>query len=126
MQSIIDYIIDQPEPAGTIMGYWHDYISEHYPHLEATMKYDIPFYVGNHWICYLNPIKKGGIELCFTRGVELSNADGVLDARGRKQISGIRIVDIEKAPMQAIKRTMEEAVLLDQTTPYKHPKNRKK
>jgi len=126
--NVVDYIIDQPEPSGTIMGYFHDHIMSTYEHLTCTMKYDIPFYVGNHWICYLNPQKKGlqGIELCFTRGIELSNADGVLNSKGRKQISGVIIKDIESAPIDAIKRTLEEAIILDQSSPYLHPKNRKK
>lgn len=123
--NVVDYIIDQPEPAGTIMGYLHDHLVSTYPHLTCTMKYDIPFYVGNHWICYLNPIKKGGIELCFTRGVELSNANRILNDKGRKQISGIEIKKIEDAPMDTIKRTLEEAILLDQVLPYRHPKNRR-
>lgn len=125
--NVVDYIIDQPEPAGTVMGYFHDYLMSTYPQLTCTMKYDIPFYTGQYWICYLNPQKKGlgGIELCFTRGIELSNEDGVLKSRGRKQISGIVVIDIKKAPIDAIKRTIAEAILLDQTKPYRHPKNRK-
>ena len=126
MITIVDYIIDQPEPAGTIMGYLHDYLMSTYPHLTCTMKYEIPFYVGHHWICYLNPKKKGGIELCFTRGLELSNADGILKDKGRKQVSGIEIKSIDSAPIKVIKRTFEEAIILDKESPYIHPKNRKK
>jgi len=124
--NVIDYIINLPEPEGTIMGYLHDYLTLTYPQVTCTMKYEIPFYIGNHWICYLNPKNKGGIDLCFTRGVELSNADGILQSKGRKQISGIEIKSIESAPIEPIKRTLEEAIILDQASPYKHPKNRKK
>lgn len=39
--------------------------------VRPRMAYGIPFFYGKKWICYVNPLKSGGVELVFTRGREL-------------------------------------------------------
>ncbi|MBT8219886.1 MAG: DUF1801 domain-containing protein [Bacteroidia bacterium] len=118
--TVVDYIIDQPEPTANVLGFLHDLITSHF-NVTTTMKYQIPFYVGNHWICYLNPIKKGGVELAFVRGNELSNSQGILKSKGRKMVRGIEVYNVEDFPTEAIIEVFQEAIILDQNVPYKGP-----
>lgn len=96
------------------------------PGIVMKERYKLPFYYGRSWICYLNPIKKEGIELAFTRGNELSNPHGILEHRSRKQIAGIICMDIKNLPLDFIRDTLFEAIELDRSTPYRHPAKRNK
>lgn len=122
--TVVDYIIELEEPWGTIFGYVHDHMQEHYPHVESSMKWDIPFYLGKAWIFYGNPIKKkgrtpAGVEFVFLRTSELSNDHGVLDMKKRKRFGGITITSKETPEYKVLLDTIAEAVILDETVPYK-------
>lgn len=98
-----------------------NYFNDHFVydlHLTFKIRYKIPFFFNRSWICYLNPVKPDGIELAFTRGNELSNIQGILDSKGRKQISGIVINSLDRINIQEIREIIQEAILLDETTPY--------
>lgn len=69
----------------------------------------------------MNPLKKGGIEFVFTRGRELSNAQGILESRGRKEVSGIRLKSVDDIPIESLTEVIQEAILLDETVPYSSP-----
>lgn len=86
--------------------------------LTAKIRYKIPFYYGRSWICYLNPIKKSGVELAFLRGSELSNSHGLLNDKGRKRISGIEIKDLTQLSTVVIDEIIHEAIILDETSSY--------
>lgn len=86
--------------------------------LGGKMRYKIPFYDGKSWICYLNPGKKGGIEFAFVRGNELSNEQGILESKDRKQVTSIQISQLKEIPEAAIREILQEAILLDESTPY--------
>lgn len=124
MEAIFQFIDRYDGKQQEILQYFHNLLIS-FPDIEAKLRYKIPFYFRKSWICYLNPIKKTGIELCFTRGNELSNAQGILAARERKQIRGIILERVEDIPTETIIEILQEAFLLDETVPYKS-KNRKK
>jgi len=86
--------------------------------LADKIKFKIPFYYGRSWICYLNPQKNGNIEFAFIRGNELSNVQGMLDSKGRKQIRGIEIEKVSAIPMKLMNEIVQEAILLDASKPY--------
>ncbi|MFK7922424.1 MAG: DUF1801 domain-containing protein, partial [Bacteroidia bacterium] len=86
--------------------------------LISKIRYKVPFYYNRSWICYLNPTKTEGIELVFLRGNELSNIQGILEARGRKQVSGILLSKVSEIPQEAIREIMHEAIILDETVKY--------
>lgn len=58
------------------------------------MRYKVPFYDYGKWICYLNPVGKTQIELCFLDGILMAEAFPALDIRGRKKVSGL-MIDVE-------------------------------
>lgn len=86
--------------------------------LTDKLRFKIPFYYRNSWICYLNPGKNNSIEFAFVRGNELSNAQGLLNSKGRKQVWSIELTSISGLPMKKLKEIIHEAILLDETVPY--------
>ena len=92
------------------------------PGVEGRLTYNTPFYYRNTWICYLAPAKDGSVELGFTRGSELSNEQGLLDARGRKQVSGVVFRHVSEIPEETLLEVLQEALLVDEL----HSQNKKK
>ena len=95
----------------------HEWILE-YPRITSKIRYGIPFYYGKSWICYLNPIKAQGVELAFVRGNELSNAQGILDTKSRKQVAGLELFNLEEVPFETLNEVLSEALILDENVPY--------
>ncbi len=110
-----------------VMKYLHDLMMGQ-PGISCRISFKIPFYYRKSWICYIYPQKKGGIEFVFTRGHELSNEQGILDARGRKEVAGIYLNSLDDIPEESLLEVIQEAILLDETVPYVSPffPNRKK
>ena len=117
MNDIEAYLSDLASPQQEMMDYLHQLITS-YPEVTAKIRYKIPFYYRRSWICYLNPTKDGGVELAFTRGNELSNEQGLLDARGRKQVSGVVFYQLRDIPEAVLHEVLQEAFLLDEEVPY--------
>lgn len=88
------------------------------PGVSPKIRYKIPFYYRKSWICYLNPVKNEGIELVFLRANELSNAQRLLESRGRKQVKGIIFYKLSEIPEHSIHEIIQEALLLDESIPY--------
>lgn len=88
------------------------------PGVTGKMTYKIPFFYRRSWLCYLNPLKDGGVEFAFTRGSELSNNSGILSANGRKQVMGAVFYQINEIPVEAVRENIHEAILLDEQKPY--------
>ncbi len=117
MTAVNDFFFDLEENQKEIGLILH-HLLESTPGISTKIRYRIPFYYRKSWICYLNPIKKGGIELAFTRANELSNYSGLLDFKNRKQVGGITITDPRDIPMDAIEEVLREAMLLDEHIKY--------
>jgi hypothetical protein len=124
MDSVSDFISKYEGSQKAIMFLLHKMIAD-LPGIEPKIKFGIPFYYRNSWICYLNPINNNGIELAFTRGNELSDEQGILDFKGRKQICGITFHSFDEIDGKAVREIIQEAILLDETTPYRSPGKRK-
>ena len=63
----------------------------------------------------MNPQKNGSIELVFIYGRKLSNTQGILNDKGRKQVSGIEFSNLDEIPQEAIFEIIQEALLIDET-----------
>jgi hypothetical protein len=117
MTDVTSYLFDFKGEQNTILCYFHDLLNRE---LELTpkMRYGIPFYYRFSWICYLNPSKDGAVELAFPRGNELSNVQGILNSRGRKQVCSIDFLKFSEIPRKEIYEIIQEAILLDELKPY--------
>lgn len=100
-----------------IMMLLHSYISA-LPNIQAKIRYKIPFYFQKSWICYLNPVKGGGVELAFLRGRELVDEGGLLSANGRKMVKGVTYQNVEDVSFESLEPVLLEALILDENVPY--------
>ena len=122
MLAVLDYIDEQQGNVREVMTYLHQLITLS-PELVPRIAYKIPFYYRKRWVCYLSPTRDGRVELAFTRGVELSNEQGLLEARGRKQVMSVTFGSVADIPAETVLEVLQEALLLDETVPYS-PKKR--
>ena len=63
-------------------------------------------------------MKNNSIEFAFLRGNELSNSQGILDSKGRKQVFSVELTALSKIPIKELKEIIQEAILLDETISY--------
>jgi hypothetical protein len=95
------------------------------PDVTCKIRFKIPFYYRKSWICYLNPVKGNGVEFVFLRGNELSNEQGLLEAKGRKQVSGVTFYEIKEIPQEVLQEVVMEALILDDEVKYKSKRSKK-
>ena len=112
MNHVQNYILDQNEDNQQIMQYFHDLLTS-FPEVTAKIRYKVPFYYLKSWFLYLNPQKKGGVEICFIYGQKLSNEHGLLEKKDRKQVAGITFKKISEIPENIIFEIIQEAFLID-------------
>jgi len=102
MTQVEDFIYQFEGSQRDVLFYFHNLLIEEL-NLVDKIRFKIPFYYRKSWICYLNPLKGDKIELAFTRGNELSNSQGLLVSKERKQIRGIEFENLAGIPFQALK-----------------------
>ncbi len=125
MTEVEDYIYDFDGSQRKIMLYIHRLLVAEL-NLTDKLRFKIPFYYRKSWICYLNPLKNGKIEFAFVRGNELSNYQGILDNKGRKQVFGIEFEKVSEIPVREINEIIQEAIMLDETKPYESKRKLKR
>jgi len=118
MTDVEDFIYQYEDDQREVMLFLHNWLTRDL-NLTEKIRFKIPFYYGKSWICYLNPTKKDTIEFAFVRGNELCNEQGILDNKGRKQVYSIEIKNVKEIPQQTLNEIIQEAILLDETIPYK-------
>lgn len=124
LEAVYNYIYAREGEEKEIMLFLHEFLMNY--NLQPKIRYGLPMYYQRSWVCYMNPQKKGGIELVFMRGRELSNPAGILEDRGRTQVKGIILKDHKKIPIEAIRECLDEALFLDETSSFSLPKKPKK
>ncbi|MAY83604.1 MAG: hypothetical protein CMP59_05660 [Flavobacteriales bacterium] len=112
MNEVEEYILRQSEGQREVMLYLHELFVREY-NLSPKIKYGIPFYFGNKWVCYLNPRKIGDIDLTFLRGSKIKGFDGVLETRDRKMVKSLVLDVNESIDEDLIHQLMALAMELD-------------
>lgn len=123
MSAVLNFIENHEGDQREVMLYFHNLLTT-FPTVTSAIKYRIPFYNQKTWVCYLNPIKNGKMSLCFLRGYELSNEQGLLESKGRKQVLSVDFGSISEIPKDTIREVINEALFLDETVPY-NPKGKR-
>lgn len=113
MNSVEDYIFNQEPELSELLQFLHLMLVGDFG-LQPKLRFKIPFYFSSTWICYINPLKKGGVEFVYIKGQELSNEHGLLDSKGRKMVAGIFIKNLTEVPVEAIQESLSEAILLSE------------
>ena len=96
------------------------------PFIEEKFEYHICIYYRYSWVFYLtwNP-KRAEVDLGFNRGFELSNEQGLLEAKKRKVVKTIAFQTLSDVnqKQEALKEIIQEAILLDEIA---HQQKKKK
>lgn len=109
MNKVEEFILKVDDERREILLYLHHLFTERLG-LKTKLRYGLPFYDARKWICYVNPKKTGGLELVFLDGLELEDPSGLLDATGRKRVSGVMFYNLKDIPEQEIIDLVEDAV----------------
>lgn len=125
MTEVEDFIYNYEGSQRETMLYIHKLLSDELT-LTDKLRFKIPFYYRKSWICYLNPSKNNSIEFAFVRGNELSNSQGLLDSKGRKQVWSIELTKPSEIPIKELIEIIQEAILLDETVPYASKRKKSK
>jgi len=116
MNEVDDFIYQYAGEQRAILFHFHNILTKEL-NLFDKIRFKIPFYFQKSWICYLNPVKNEGVELCFLRGNELAKND-LLDFKDRKQVCGITFYQLTDIPTEELNVIFQEAILLDEKVPY--------
>ncbi len=122
MSAIVDFIEGQSEKQREIFHFIHDLMLS-FEGVTAKIRYRIPFYYKNSWLCYANPVKKDKVELVFLRANEFHDPTGLLDFRGRKQVAGLIIDDLEQIP-DSLTEIINLALGHDEKVKYKSKRSK--
>jgi hypothetical protein len=117
MAPVEDFIYQYDRSQKDVMLYLHHILVEEFT-LTDKLKFKLPFYYRKSWICYLKPTKSNTVELAFLRGNELSNSQGLLEHKGRKQVWSIDFTNLHNIPVDTLKEVIQEALILDDSVPY--------
>ena len=75
----------------------------------------MPYFFFYGQICYLNPHAEG-VDLGFSKGYELSNDQGILEAKGRKQVKSVTFYSVTglEENEDTIRHLLNEAAILNE------------
>ena len=119
MGPIDEFIAAQVRETREIIEALRTLILESGPDIEERLAHRIPFYYYHGRFCYINPVK-GGVDLGFCHGNELSNTQGLLESKERVEVKTIFISSLIDFPTDAIRQILQEALLLNEW----HAKNK--
>lgn len=106
-----EYILNYKGPQQELMAFLHQHFLNR--GLQARLSYGLPFYYGQKWLCYLKPNKDGSLDLSFTRANQFEDPSGLLESRGRRQISSLCLWPEQDLPLEAIDSIIDAALYLD-------------
>jgi hypothetical protein len=109
MNAVENFILSVDDERRDMVLYLHHLFTDRLG-LKPKLRYGLPFYDARKWICYLNPKKKGGLELVFLDGQALEDPSGLLDSTGRKRVSGVTFYSLKDIPEKEIIELVEDAV----------------
>ena len=115
MNAVESYIQDLAKEQRSLFHAVRELIFDAGPAVTEKISYRIPFFYSFGPLCYLNPYKEG-VDLGFHRGMELSDAQGLLETRDRSVVRSIAILHwndfLQKR--NAIREVIQEALLLNE------------
>lgn len=115
MNAVESYIWEREDNEREIMLTIRDMVHSSATGITEKIRYTLPFFDRHAWICYMNPLKTGGIEVCFMKGRDLVGISPLLDQKDRKLVAGITITSTEDLEsFEAFHVVLTEAIRLDE------------
>jgi Domain of unknown function (DU1801) len=114
-QKAADFLDAQPVVWQPLLEALCDAMLSSDPHLRLGIKFNTIFFIRKSWVAYIGKITKASLEVCFIRGPELSNEQGLLEAKGRISVRGITFSSVQhfEAQLDAFLEIVQEAYLID-------------
>ena len=118
--TVEDYINRQTPEIHRLLDQIRRLIMDAAPRVQEKISWGVPFFFHKGHLCYLNPLRtpEAAIDLCFLRGHELSNEQGVLENRGRRTVRSL-VVRADAVNEELIRELLQEAILLNVTSKEK-------
>lgn len=110
MDTVEQYIYRLPDNELYITAKLREWILAFHPRITEKLRYGIPYFDYYGWICYLNPLKKGGVDLCFTDGAQMEKTEALLELRNNKTTASIHLKSKNDLDYSIFKRLMQEAI----------------
>lgn len=115
--SVDDFIDHQLPHLQLLMQRLRTLILNTHPKIREHLEINTPMFKVKQDVCYfgkVHPTK--GLEVCFLRGFQLSNEQGLLDSKRRKFIHGITLTDVNDLKIKeiALMEVLNEALILDE------------
>lgn len=120
MRNADDFIADLPADEKSIVVALRKIVKNASDRLEEKLSYGVPYYYGYSRICFIWPASAGaitidkGVILGFCRGHLLSNENGLLEGRGRKEVWDVIYEHPSQIEPAKIHETLMEAILVDE------------
>lgn len=125
MNPVEDWIFRLPPDLQSLAGQAREIILSQNPQITEKISFGVPFYSYLGWMVYLS-VYKGGLDITFLRGHELSDNYHSLDARNRTMVKSLHIPPGHVIPTGILRETLQEAMLLNEETPDLKPGDSKK
>lgn len=115
--SIEDFIESQVPEIRSLLWFLRKTILNAHPKMKERFLFNTAMFGVKNEICYFGIIKKNiGIEVGFHRGFQLSNEQGLLDAKKRQYIHGITFKNLNdfQEKTSIFNEILQEAIILDE------------
>lgn len=110
--TVSDFISAKPSPQKEILIALRNIILAAHPFMEEKIRYGVPFFDYLGAMCYLSiPAKKNYVYIGFIHGKDLSNEQGILETKERKQIRSISYFSVEEMKEELLREVLQEAIL---------------
>ncbi|RRB02828.1 DUF1801 domain-containing protein [Larkinella rosea] len=118
--TVDEYINRQTPEIHRLLAQIRRLILEASPKVQEKISWGVPFYFHKGHLVYLNPLRtpEAAVDICFLRGYELANEQGVLEGRGRRTVKSV-IVQSGDFNEDTVRELLQEAILLNETSKEK-------
>lgn len=113
VKTVDDYIDNSPEKFIPIITILQNIIMETLPNVIEKISYGIPFYYYREPLCYIN-VRNNCVDLGFSKGYKLSNKQGILESKNRKQVKSLSFTSVCDINKKLIKEILLEAALINE------------
>ena len=115
--SIEDFIESQELVISALLYQLRKTILHAHPKMTERFMFNTAMFGVKNELCYLVVLNKNkGVEVGFHRGFQMSNEQGLLEAKKRKFIHGVTFKDLDdfKNKEASFKEILQEAIILDE------------
>jgi len=119
MRSVNDLLLDLPASERKLVEALRSIVLST-AELEEKLSYGVPYYYRHSRICFIWPASAGaagieeGVLFGLCRGHMLSNAQGILEKGGRKEVYVITLRSLSDIRPELLREIIHEAIIVDE------------